>query len=65
MTQSDPGPENYAVANAQTYIRHRMDPSLEGTGQHHHQSILSKIKWSVFAAISPLDFENILDPYCS
>ena len=34
MTQSDPGPENYAVAKAQTYIRHRMDPSLEGTGQH-------------------------------
>ena len=33
MTQSDPGPENYRVANAQTYIQHRMDPSLEGQHQ--------------------------------
>jgi hypothetical protein len=33
-TQSDPGTENYGVANAQTVIRHRLDRSLSDTLQH-------------------------------
>lgn len=65
VTQSDPGPENYGVANAQTYIRHRLDPSLEGTRQHrfsrHHQNILSEIKWSVFRRDFAPGFEDILE----
>ncbi|OJA09851.1 hypothetical protein AZE42_12783 [Rhizopogon vesiculosus] len=35
ITQSDPGSENFAVANAQTMIHHRLDPALDGTLQHH------------------------------
>jgi len=52
ITQSDPGHENYGVTNAQTVIRHRLDPTLAGTMQHRfaqgHNNILSEIKWSVF-----------------
>jgi hypothetical protein len=36
VTQSDPGPENFGVANAQTVIRHRLDPTLRDTLQHRH-----------------------------
>ncbi|KAG8941619.1 hypothetical protein FRC04_004139 [Tulasnella sp. 424] len=31
ITQSDEGTENYGIANAQTTMRHMLDPSLEGT----------------------------------
>jgi hypothetical protein len=52
ITQSDPGTENYGVANAHTVIRQCLNPSLTGTLQHHfakgHNNILSEIKWSVF-----------------
>ena len=65
ITQSDPGPENFGVANAQTYIRHRLDPTLSGTRQHRwmikHQNILSEIKWSVFRRDFSPGFEDILD----
>ncbi|THG99260.1 hypothetical protein EW026_g3060 [Hermanssonia centrifuga] len=34
LTQSDPGTENNGIANAQTLLRHRHDPSLSDSLQH-------------------------------
>jgi len=39
ITQSDPGTENYGIANAQTVLRRRHDPSLSATLQH-------KFRWN-------------------
>ncbi|KAG2121119.1 hypothetical protein DEU56DRAFT_873841 [Suillus clintonianus] len=65
ITQSDPGSENFAVANAQTMIRHRLDPALNGTLQHRwmrkHQNIKPEIMWSVLRRDFAPGFENILD----
>lgn len=65
VTQSDPGSENFGVANAQTVIRHRLDPSLRDTLQHRwmrkHQNIKSEIKWSIFRRDWSPGFEDILD----
>jgi hypothetical protein len=64
ITQSDPGPENFGVANAQTYIRHRLDSTLAQTRQHRwmvkHQNILPEIKWSVLRRDFSPGFEDIL-----
>lgn len=64
ITQSDPGTENYGVANAHTQIRHRLDPNLTNTLQHRfargHNNILSEIKWSVFRRDFAPGFEDIL-----
>lgn len=64
ITQSDPGTENYGVANAHTLIRHRLDPNLVNTLQHRfargHANILSEIKWSVFRQDFAPGFEDIL-----
>lgn len=52
LTQSDPGTENYGVANAQTVARQRLDQSLNGTLQHtfkHRKTnVKSEANWSVF-----------------
>lgn len=65
ITQSDPGHENNGIANAQTVIRHTLDPSLTGTMQHRfakgHNNILSEIKWSVFRRDFSPGFETILE----
>ena len=65
ITQSDPGTENYGVANAHTVMCHRLDPSLTGTLQHcfapGHNNILSEIKWSVFCRDFSPGFEDILE----
>jgi len=65
ITQSDPGTENYGVANAQTAICHRLDPNLADTLQHRfssgHNNILSEIKWSVFRRDFAPGFEDILE----
>jgi hypothetical protein len=65
ITQSDPGTENYGVANAHTVIRHRLDPALANTLQHRfttgHNNILSEIKWSVFRRDFSPGFEDILE----
>ena len=65
ITQSDPGTENYGVANAHTVIRHRLDPSLANTLQHRfapgHNNILSEIKWSVFRRDFSPGFEDMLE----
>ena len=50
LTQSDPGTENYGVANAQTLLRHRHDESLANTLQHKFRgnkgNIKPEIEWS-------------------
>lgn len=65
ITQSDPGPENYGVANAHTVIRQRLDNSLRNTRQHRfmrkHQNIKSEIQWSIFRRDWAPGFEDILD----
>ena len=65
ITQSDPGTENYGVANAHTVMHHCLDPSLAGTLQHRfapgHNNILSEIKWSVFCCDFSPGFEDILE----
>ena len=65
ITQSNPSTENYGVANAQTVMCHRLDPSLASTLQHHfgprHNNILLEIKWSVFCLVFPPGFEDILE----
>lgn len=64
ITQSDPGTENNAIANIQTLMRHRLDPTLADTLQHRfakgHNNILSEIKWSVFRRDFSPGFEDIL-----
>ena len=65
ITQSDPGTENYGVANAHTVMRHRLDPSLANTLQHcfakGHNNIISEIKWSVFRRDFSPGFEDMLE----
>ncbi|KAG8779464.1 hypothetical protein FRC12_024225 [Ceratobasidium sp. 428] len=50
LTHSDPGTENFGVANAQTLLRHLHDPTLFGTSQHRwlrkHSNIKPEIFWS-------------------
>lgn len=51
VTQSDPGTENFGIANAHTYMRHSLDPSLTDTLQHRwmrrHMNVKPEILWSV------------------
>ena len=51
VTQSDPGTENYGIANAHTIIRHTLDPDLGDTLQHRwmreRMNIKPEIVWSV------------------
>ncbi|KAF7424812.1 hypothetical protein PC9H_010123 [Pleurotus ostreatus] len=65
VTQSDPGTENYGVANAQTVMRHSMDPSLADTMQHRwmhkKQNIKAEIVWSLLRHDWTPGFENTLD----
>ncbi|OAX40779.1 hypothetical protein K503DRAFT_855105 [Rhizopogon vinicolor AM-OR11-026] len=67
ITQSNPGSKNFAVANAQTMIRHRLNPALDRTLQHHwmrkHQNINIKpeIMWYVFCRDFAPGFEIILE----
>ncbi|KAH7904511.1 hypothetical protein BJ138DRAFT_1019057 [Hygrophoropsis aurantiaca] len=65
IMQSDPGSENFSVANAHTTIRHRLDPSLSDTLQHRwmrkHQNIKPEIQWSILRRNFAPGFEDILD----
>ncbi|RDX47577.1 hypothetical protein OH76DRAFT_1354108 [Lentinus brumalis] len=64
VTQSDPGSENFGVANAHTTLRHLLDPSLSGTLQHRwmrkHMNIKPEILWSVLNQDWKPGFESIL-----
>ncbi|KAI6105965.1 hypothetical protein EDD16DRAFT_1730184 [Pisolithus croceorrhizus] len=42
ITQSDPGSENFGIANAQTMLHQWHDPALEGTLQHRFKSLLDE-----------------------
>ncbi|KAH0826444.1 hypothetical protein J3R83DRAFT_5430, partial [Lanmaoa asiatica] len=52
ITQSDPGTENFGIANAQTMLRQMHDPSLSGFVQHRSmhskKNIMPEITWSQF-----------------
>jgi hypothetical protein len=65
ITQSDPGGENYGIANCHTATRQRLDPSLEGTLQHRWMKDKMNIKpeatWSQMRRQFTPGFENILD----
>lgn len=65
ITQSDPGSENNGMANAQTSIRHQLDPSLVGTIQHRwmrrHNNIKPEIAWSVFRQVWVPGFEDLFE----
>jgi hypothetical protein len=65
LTQSDPGSENYGVANAQTFIRQACDSSLVGTAQHKFKrektNVKSEIEWSQLRLHFSPGYENLLD----
>lgn len=65
ITQSDPGTENFGVANAQTFIRRTLDPSLGETLQHRWmrktKNIKPEIMWSVLRNDWSPGFEAMLD----
>lgn len=65
VTQSDPGPENYGIANGQTMLRHWHDPALKGTLQHRwmreKKNIMPEIAWSQLRRRFTPGFENILE----
>ena len=65
MCQSDPGSENYAVANMHTLVRHELDPSLKGTLQHRWMRKLRNVKaegnWSVFRADFTPGYEDLFN----
>jgi len=50
VTQSDPGTENYSIANAHTMLRQWHDPALQGTLQHcwmrSKKNVMPEITWS-------------------
>jgi len=64
-TQSDPGSENYGVANVQTRARHELDPTLAGTLQHRWKrkknNVKSEANWSVFRRDFAPGFEDIFE----
>ncbi|KAG1864858.1 hypothetical protein F4604DRAFT_1586308, partial [Suillus subluteus] len=51
ITQSDPGSENYGIANAHTMLRQMYDASLQGTLQHWwmrtKKNVMPEIAWSL------------------
>ncbi|KAJ7357893.1 hypothetical protein DFH08DRAFT_911633 [Mycena albidolilacea] len=65
ITQSDPGGENYGIANCHTSTCQPLDPSLEGTLQHRWMKDKMNIKpeatWSQMRRQFTPGFENILD----
>ncbi|KAF8164350.1 hypothetical protein K438DRAFT_1775507 [Mycena galopus ATCC 62051] len=62
---SDPGTENYGLANGHTLLRHLHDPSLEGTLQHRwmvkKRNVMPEIGWSQLRHRFTPGFEDILD----
>ena len=64
VTQSDPGTENYSVANMQTIMRQRLDPSLVNTLQHrwmvNGMNIKPEAQWSQLRSQFSPGFEAVL-----
>ena len=65
ITQSDPGSENYGIANGHTYLRQWHDPNLTGTLQHRwmrqKKNVVPEIRWSQLQRQWSPGFENVLD----
>ncbi|KAJ6504315.1 hypothetical protein C8R47DRAFT_968620 [Mycena vitilis] len=66
ITQSDPGSENYGVANCQTVTRQRLDPTLRGTLQHrwmnkNAMNIKPEAAWSLLRRFFTMGFEDKLE----
>ncbi|KAJ7721439.1 hypothetical protein DFH07DRAFT_872169 [Mycena maculata] len=65
VSQSDPGTENFGLANGHTLIRHFHDPSLRGTLQHRwmreKKNVMPEISWSQLRHRFTPGFEDILD----
>ncbi|KAG9124225.1 hypothetical protein FRC07_012343 [Ceratobasidium sp. 392] len=65
VTQSDPGSENFGVANAHTALRHLYDPTLQGTIQHRtmrkHNNIKPEITWKEIRRHGSPGIHNVLD----
>ncbi|KAJ3894093.1 hypothetical protein GG344DRAFT_12394, partial [Lentinula edodes] len=62
---SDPGTENFGVANMHTEIRQTLDPTLHGTLQHRFmrkkKNIKSEINWSVYRRDFAPGFEDLFN----
>ncbi|KAG1736064.1 hypothetical protein EDD22DRAFT_852297 [Suillus occidentalis] len=65
VTQSDPGTENYRIANAHTMLRQMYDPALQGTLQHRwmrtKKNVKPEITWSQLRRWFTPGFETRLD----
>ncbi|KAG1829470.1 hypothetical protein EV424DRAFT_1470731 [Suillus variegatus] len=65
ITQSDPGSENYGIANAHTMLRQMYDSSLHGTLQHRwmrtKKNVMPEIAWSQLRRRFTPGFESLLD----
>ena len=65
ITQSDPGMENFGVANAQMLLRQMHDSTLEGFVQHRwmraKKNIKPEIAWSQLHRHFSPGFEALLD----
>ena len=63
--QSDPGTENFSIANAQTMLRQWHDEGLVGTLQHRwmrlKKNVMPEIAWSQLRRRFTPGFESILD----
>ncbi|PPQ67538.1 hypothetical protein CVT26_006839 [Gymnopilus dilepis] len=65
ITQSDPGSENYGIANAHTALRHMHDPNLVGTIQHRwmreKKNVKPEIAWSQLRRRFTPGYEDLLE----
>ncbi|KZS86338.1 hypothetical protein SISNIDRAFT_421048, partial [Sistotremastrum niveocremeum HHB9708] len=64
LTQSDRGSENHGIANAQTELRHLLEPELGRTLQHRwrgkNRNIKPEVFWSILRRGWAPGFENVL-----
>lgn len=65
VTQSDPGSENYGVANGQSLLRQWHDTTLKGTSQHRwmrdKKNIPPEISWSQLRRRFTPGYENVIE----
>ncbi|KAG1890172.1 hypothetical protein F4604DRAFT_1876780 [Suillus subluteus] len=65
ITQSDPGSENYRIANTHTMLRQMYDSSLQGTLQHRwmrtKKNVMPEIAWSQLRCRFTPGYETLLD----
>jgi hypothetical protein len=65
ITQSDPGTENYGIANGHAYLCQWHDSNLTGTLQHRwmrqKKNVVPEIRWSQMCRRWSPGFKNVLD----